>query len=46
MGCRTDQLTEWDVDIAAPIAETTISLEDIFVDSLIISENGQPLSYA
>ena len=43
IGCRTDQLTEWDVDIAAPIAETTISLEDIFADSLIISENGQPL---
>ncbi|MFN5318198.1 MAG: hypothetical protein ACK5CY_05110, partial [Bacteroidia bacterium] len=43
VGCRNDQLTEWDVDLAAPIAETTISLEDLFPDSLIISENGQPL---
>jgi len=41
--CKSDEQTGWDTAILAPLAETTLSLEDLIADSLIVSEPGQPL---
>ncbi len=41
--CSSDKETSWDIDVLAPLAEARLSVRDIFVDSLIISEPGAPV---
>ncbi|MEX1187925.1 MAG: hypothetical protein WED33_01620 [Bacteroidia bacterium] len=41
--CQRDGITEWDTDILAPLAEARLTVADLFADSLIISDEGQPL---
>ena len=41
--CRSDDQTAWDIDVIAPLAETRLGLDDLLVDSTILSAPGDPL---
>jgi len=41
--CKRDGQTEWDTELVSPILLTEFTVSDLVPDSLIISDNGEPL---
>jgi len=42
-GCKKEETTAWDLDVLAPLAETTLTIGDIIPDSVLLNTPGDPL---
>jgi hypothetical protein len=41
--CSKERYTSWDIDVLAPLVETSLTIDDLIADSLLDSKPGTPL---